>query len=77
MAEKQMPGGTAWGKGKEWLLRGYKKRKCCYNTGLCFNAATSNLTPASISSMSRTSTGEWIYREGILTVVLGIPPLVR
>ena len=33
--------------------------------------------PHSISCMSSTSTGEWMYRVGGLMVVLGMPPLVR
>lgn len=35
-----------------------KKRPCFHSTGLCLSAATSNFTPASISSVSSTSTGE-------------------
>lgn len=40
-------------------------------------AFTIRETHASISAVSRTSTGEWMYRVAMLTVPVGIPSFVR
>ena len=40
-------------------------------------AFTISETHASISAISRTSTGEWMYRVAMLTVPVGIPSFVR